>query len=403
MPRYHRAKLYRSKLGDDPVDLLYIEESLTKAQARFLSRTVLTPQIDLSGYQCRAMVDWIDVRISLGRATQHQWINRLVEETMGGKSYVKPIDAGPGAAALNFQIRFQEPDFTVVRRVLQVIDHEFGFPTAPAVSGIEVSVDFYPREPSEEARARLHGVLVRHFFPTTRILLSNLTWPRFMPGLVKATDYTVSRNISDDSLDVGARMSPGMDRAPLYGSTYYVGQRNDRRAFWRIQNKVVDRQNLAAGTFEELPEEKKRIRIEVALGDKGCREIGLILLEDIRSISFARFQKNFFQFMKPTFSLVSAGRASKTPLAVREKQEDFRRQRFLNAGVLGLQIREDAARELRQINLSTIRQRHRLAGTRMPPANRRGAGDYGTMIAYGELTRLVERALADLERRVRGR
>jgi hypothetical protein len=37
----------------------------------------------------------------------------------------------------------------------------------------------------------------------------------------------------------------------------------------------------------------------------------------------------------------------------------------------------------------------------MPPKLRAGAGVYGTMIAYEELTRMVERALAGLERKVR--
>ncbi len=397
----HDVILYREKGNKDPVVLRYAEETLRSSQARLVNRTTLTPQIDLKAYQCRAVVDWIDIRFELSRRTQHWHLNDRIEKLTGRKEYPEALDLSEGKTATRYRLRIQEPDFEAVRKVLDDIEGTYGFATPAHVTAIEISVDFYPVKPSEEARARMHGVLVRHFFPTTRVLRTNMMWPRFMPGSIEKTDYTIGRNESDDSLDIGDRMAPGLDRPALYGSTYYVGERGDPRAMWRIQNKVLDKQNLTAGTREDLPEDQKRIRVEVTLGHEGCREIGLEKLADLETIAIARLQKAFFQFMKPTFSLVRLGSPRPGSVAVRRKTEEYRRQRFLNAGVLGLQIREDAREELRALEMPRIRRWHRMYGSKMKPRERAGSGAYGSMIAYEELTRMVERALAGLQRMVR--
>lgn len=40
--------------------------ALQKTQARFKGRTVLEPEIDLGRYTCRAVIDWLDVRVVVG-------------------------------------------------------------------------------------------------------------------------------------------------------------------------------------------------------------------------------------------------------------------------------------------------------------------------------------------------
>jgi hypothetical protein len=398
----HAVTLYREKGNKDPVILTYVEETLRKSQARLVNRTALTPQIDFDAYQSRAVVDWIDIQFELSRRTQYWKLNDRIEKLTSRKEYPEALDLGEGKTATRYKLRVQEPDFQTVRKVLNDFESKYGFAVPARVTGIEISIDFYPLKPSEEARARMHGVLVRHFFPTTRVLTGKLKWPRFMPGSIKKTDYTVSRNESDSSLDIGDRMTPEMDRPALYGSTYYVGEEDHPRAFWRIQNKVLDKQNKAAGTRDNLPEDKKRVRIEVTLGHAGCREIGLIKFSDLETLPLTRLQKGFFQFMKPTFAMIRPGGAQPGSAAVKRKIEEYRRERFLNAGVLGLQIREDAKEELRALHLPGIKRWHRKQRSKMPPKARTGVGAYGTMIAYEEMARVVERALDGLQRRVRG-
>lgn len=398
----HEVILYRNRKLEAPVALSYAETTLRSSQARFVSRTTLTPQIDLDAYQCRAMIDWIDIRFELSRPSQHWHINDRIERLTGRKEYPEALNVGAGMTATQYRLRVQEPNLGSVRMVLEDLQKNYGFASSVTIGAIEISVDFYPKSPSDEARARMHGVLVRHFFPTTRVLTSSRTWPRFMPGSVKGTDYVVSRNEDDASLDIGDRMTPGMDRQSLYDSTYYVGERDSSRAFWRIQNKVIDKQNKAAGTRDELPDDMKRVRIEVTLGEAGCREVGLDHFEDLGTAKITRLQKSFFQFMKPTFPDIRPNIHRAGPVAVRRKVEEYRKRRFFNAGVLGLQIREDAREELRALEMPNIRRMHRLTGTKVPTRIRAGAGAFGTMVAYEDLTRMVERALAGLERRVRG-
>lgn len=397
----HDVILYRNRELEDAVTLPYAETTLRSSQARLVNRTTLTPQIDLEAYQCRAVVDWIDIHFELTRRTQHWHLNNRIEKLTGRKEYPEALDLGESKTATRYKLRVQEPDLEAVRKVLSDLEGAYGFVAPASISGIEISIDFYPEKPNEEARARMHGVLVRHFYPTTRVLRSSRTWPRFMPGSVKKTDYTVSRNEDDSSLDIGNRMTPGLDRPALYGSTYYVGERDDVRAFWRIQNKVLDKQNKAAGTWDELPDDKKRVRIEVTLGHEGCREIGLEKFSDLETLRITRLQKSFFQFMKPTFAIIRPVSSRPVSAAVKRKVEEYQRQRFLNAGVLGLQIREDAKAELRALEMPNIRRWHRRSGSKVPPKIRAGAGAFGAMIVYEELTRMVERALAGLQRKVR--
>ncbi|EJL51639.1 hypothetical protein PMI09_04429 [Rhizobium sp. CF122] len=401
MPRHHRITLYRSKLRDAPIDLTYAEETLRRSQKRFRNRRVLTPAIDLDAYQWGAVVDWIDIEFELIRRTQHWKLNDRIEARTGRKEFPEALDLGAGKTATQYRLRVQEPDFAIVRKVMEDIEAEYGL-TAPArVVGLEVSIDAYPRTAGEEARARLHGVLVRHFFPTTAVLTGDKKWPRFVPGMIDDTDHIVGRNKEDVTLDVIDRMTPSTDRPVLYASTFYVGEKADKRALWRIQNKVLDKQNKAAGTREVLPEDRKRIRIEVALGPDGCREAGLQSFETIGDFKFTRLQKLYFQFVKPTFGVFPHGGAGAHISAVRRQAEETRRQRFLNAGVLGLQIREDAREELRRLEMASFTSWHKSRGSKMPRKIRTGAGPYGSMVAYEELARIVERALSGLQKRVR--
>jgi hypothetical protein len=397
----HSIMIHRNGAGDDPVKLDYIEETLTRSQKRFHGRRVLSPMIDLGAYQWSALVDWIDIEFELARRTQYWKLNERIEALSGRKEFPEALDLGAGKTATRYRLRVQEPDLAIVRKVIKDIEAEYGF-TAPArVVGLEVSIDSYPKPASEEARARLHGVLVRHFFPTTRVLNGTTRWPRFYPGIIKDTDYIVGRNTNDLRLDVIDRMTPSTDRTVTYEATFYAGEKEDKRALWRIQNKVLDKQNKAAGTLEILPEDRKRIRIEVALGPDGCREAGLQDFENIGDFKFTRLQKRFFQFMKPTFGVFPPGGSGAYSSAIKMRIEDARRQRFLNIGVLGLQIREDAREDYRRLEMANFMSWHKAQGSKMPRKNRTGVGSYGSMVAYEELARIIERALAGLQREVK--
>ncbi|MDM7979029.1 MAG: hypothetical protein QUV71_01645 [Rhizobium sp.] len=401
----HAVILHRDSELDAPVTLQYVEETLRGSQRRFEGRTVLRPQIDLDAYRWASVVDWIDVEFILSRPSQHWKLNERIERLTGRKEYPKALDIGLGGTASRYRLRVQEPDFSVLRRVLADIEGEYGFASPAVVTSIEVSIDAYPDQPGEVARGRLHGVLVRHFYPTTRWLTAAMKWPRATPGIVNNSgDYIVARSPHDPFRDIQARMTPIYDRPAPYASTYYLGEKDDPHAMWRIQNKTVDKQNKATGTRWELTEEEKRIRIEVTLGPDGCREAGLADFSRLAEFSFTKLQKSFFQFRLPTFGSYPPGsmKVSSRPIAaVKERVEETRKQRFLNAGVLGLQIREDARWDHARLNRDYFLSWHKARGSKMPKRSRVGVGSYGTHINYKEMARVIERALAGLQRKVR--
>lgn len=401
----HAVILHRDGDLDAPVRLDYVEETLRSSQKRFEGRTALRPQIDLGAYRWASVIDWIDIDFILGRRSQFWQLNARIKRLTGRKEYPKALDVGSGGTASRYRLRVQEPDFNVLRRVLADIEGEYGFASPAAITGIEVSIDAYPNNPGEEARARLHGVLVRHFYPTTRWLTAAMKWPRAMPGIVnKSGDYIVARSGQDDFRDVQDRMTPSSDRPAPYASTFYLGEQNDPHAMWRIQNKTVDKQNKATGTRQELTEEEKRIRIEVTLGPDGCREAGLADFNRLADFNFTGLQKSFFQFRLPTFATYPHGSlksASRPVAAVKERVEETRKQRFLNAGVLGLEIREDARWDHLKLQKSYFLSWHKARGSKMPKRSRVGTGPYGTHVNYQEMARVIERALAGLQRKVR--
>lgn len=401
----HSVVLHRDDELSAPVTLDYVEEALEGVQRRFQSRTVLRPQIDLGAYRWASVVDWIDVEFVLGRPSQHWRLNDRIERLTGSKEYPKALDVGSGGTSTHYRLRVQEPDLGDVRKVLEDLKGEYGFASPAVVVGIEVSIDAYPHEQGEDARARLYGVLVRHFYPTTKWLTTGMKWPRFTPGRVDTDlDYVVARNGRDAFLDIQNRMTPSSDRPALYGSTFYLGAKDDPVAMWRIQNKVFDKQNKAAGTWKDLSEEETRIRIEVTLGPDGCRQAGIGAFDKLATVSFTKLQMAFFQFQLPTFAVYPPGSTeiSARPVrAVSQRVEETRRQRFLTAGVLGLQIREDARWDHLRLKRDYFLSWHKARGSKMPKRSRVGAGAYGTHIAYEGLTRAVERALAGLQRRIR--
>lgn len=396
--------MYRSKKFDAPVELQYVEKTLRSTQRRFEARTALRPLIDLGAYKWASVVDWIDVEFELGRPSQHWKLNERIEDLTGRKEYPKALDVGPGGTSSRYRLRVQEPDFRALRRILADLEEEYGFASPAIVAGIEISIDGYPKDPGEEARARLFGVLVRHFFPTTKVLTGDLKWPRFTPGIIKSTDYIVSRNEADPRFDIIDRMTPSSDRSPTYASTFYVGEENDPQAMWRIQNKVLDKQNKAAGTREKLAEEEKRVRIEVTLGPDGCREAGISEFAAMANFKFTELQGSFFRFMLPTFGTHKPAPGSTSMMSrssVKNRVEETRRQKFLRTGVLGLQIREDAKLDHARLYRNYFMSWHKARGSKMPKRSRIGAGPYGTHIAYKEMARVIERALAGLQRKVR--
>lgn len=385
-----------------PADLGYLRyerKPIEKKQRRFEGRYALTPQVQLYEFECRAVIDWITLRLVSGRATQHQWIQQVVEPQFGRGCYIKVVDETPGRVSNVFEVTFQEPDLSLVNRICGLLDKKFGLQAPPVVAAIEVSVDFRSRFRDARDRAKLFMALTRHFEASRDVLSNYSDWPRFTFGDGdKETVGALGRKEGRPDLDDVYLVSVEADRLPFVDACYYVGAKEaDTR--WRIMDKVIDRQNRAAGTFVSLDDIDKRVRIEVTLDRSVIAGFGVDYLTDLPRLPFAQLQSRFFSFVLPTFADASHFHVGAVK-AAKFMHERKREQKFLGTGVIGLAAMDGAwARRLKAIRKdATVRLRSN--GRAVKPIKRVGRGSSGHYLAYQELNDRVGVALRHLGQRV---
>jgi len=397
-PLANAANLIAIKSGSLLGSLTYRKESLTNGQKRLVDRYALEPEIDLQDYTCRAVIDWISIRLCLEAETQHQWLQRIVAPFLGRKAHIEALDERPGGVADHFELRIQEPDILILRRICRAINERYALQAPPIVAAIEISVDFTPKEPDDVARAKLLTVLMRHFQPSRDVMSNRLDRPRFTFG--RAAGMTVGvvghRKTGGDSDHL--LISTAGDRRPYVDATYYVGA-DDAGMRWRIMDKVLDRQNHEAGTRLALDDAKKRTRIEVTLDRSEITALGVDDLNDLAQFPFSRLQNRAFTFMLPTFHDPARLRACwRTAIKVSRDRE--RMQKFLNAGVIGLMAMDGALGRQRDRLRRASKQDLTCRGLKLRSLPRVGKGSSGTFVAYQVMNERTGVALRHLGERV---
>lgn len=384
-----------------PADLGYLRyerKPIEKKQRRFEGRYALIPEVQLYEFECRAVIDWIVVRLVTGRATQHQWIQQVVEPEVGRRCHIDVVDETPGRVSNVFEIRFQEPDLGQVKSVCRLLEEKFELQMLPVIAAIEVSVDFRSSFRDILDRAKLFTVLTRHFYPARDVLKAHRDRPRFSFGGGKDWAGVLGRTKGRPDLDDYYFTSLDTDQPPFVDSTYYVGA-DEADIRWRIMDKVVDTQNRAAGTFFGLDDIDKRVRIEVTLDRSAIAGLGVEYLTDLPRLRFAQLQSKFFSFVLPTFADTNYSHDG-APRAVRFMHERKREQKFLATGVIGLAAMDGAwARRVKAIR-KDAKVYLRRSGRAVKPIRRVGRGSTGDYLAYEELNERVGVALRHLGERV---
>lgn len=385
----HEIKLVARKTLD-VIPLNYREAPVTCRQRRLDGRVALWPDLDLTAFRCRAVVDWIDVSIRTTKPTQARWLNVRIDRAIGRNCNVQDL-GGDG-----FKVRFQDPDLAKIEVAVRSIEASHGISAPVDVVAMEVSVDFTPAAPGDEAqRRRLVAILARHFRPGRDVISDGRDWPRFTWGRRSENTAGVLPR-KKDWVDVDRLMFNGNDCTPSPDATFYVGEKGARSA-WRIMDKILDQQNLVAGTAVVLPDELKRVRIEVTLRKDELQDLGIRTLADAGAFKFTRLHKPFFCFMTPTFAVPKGSAAGWRQSAVKVL-EDERRTKFLNTGIIGLEAMDNAWKDRRESHREGMRaifRERRWPLTRI----RIGGGQAGTMVAYLELNARVEMALRKLTKR----
>lgn len=375
--------------------LTYTERPTGMKQARFQSRIALQPQIDLSDYTCRAVLDWVDIRFRTVDHTQWRWIKHYIYEAIGERVYVEKKQLDDDGKYRDFRVRIQEPVTKDLFLAEEAVRAKWDLQQPAEIVSLEVSVDFTPTKPSDEALARMFGVLVRSHLPSRDVMADPFDRPRFAWDDGKdGTAYVLGHNKRHPDRSDAFLLDPAKDRPATIDSTYYAGARGSPSA-WRMMIKVLDKQNIATGTREVLPRKDWRVRIEVTVDENELTKLGIRTIEDLAGFNFQRFHGKYFKVVLPTFPDLACQPEEKRRLPLAELRQT-RLQRFLNAGVVGLEAWDGAwRRKKEQTRKKTIK-------TDIPlPETSVTAGSSRTLMNYEELTQKVIQALRHIGDRMR--
>lgn len=379
--------------------LRFLDEAVIARQSRFRNRRMLSPAIELDSYRCRAVIDFIDVKIHTIRPTGVTAVRNWIVDGVKSESVYCWNLNGTSNSAQVFAVRIQEPTATMLSKVERVIERSRAGLAQPAsIRMIEISIDIYSKNRSRRDRERMVGLLQRTYLPPMETWTSRAT-PRFVVGEPSTTIHLIKHRPKDWCVYPSHRPS-----APPLDSTTYFGEQNGP---WmvRVQNKVADRRN--GSTMCVLLGREKRARIEVTLSEPELRKLGLVSLSKLSEFHFARLQGKFFHFALPTL-MDEPDLPQHSAVAAEVNRID--RECFLQGGVVCLErwrclkeqwLSERPGKPIRkQSHLQQLRDDVRALG-KSTPDRRAGTGRNGTSVSYQELNAMVSSALRDLDRRTR--
>ena len=375
--------------------LTYTEQQADQKQKRFQNRVVLQPEIDLTSYTCRAVVDWADIRFRTEEYSQGKWIKHHIDKAIGGRTWAEKGKLDDDGKYREFIVRIQEPVTRDLLLAEEVVRAKWDLQEQAEIAGLEVSVDFTPRDPSEEALAIMFGVLVRSHLPSRNIIDKPDDRPRFAWGRGDGENrHVLGYDQRHPERSDTFLLNPAKDEPAAFDATYYVGAKESRSA-WRTMVKVLDKQNIATGTSKVLQEKERRVRLEVTVDESELREMGIRTIKDLAGHKFQRFQGRYFKFAVPTFpELAYEPEEKRRPLL--DLLWKDRMQRFLNAGVVGVEAWDEARRRQRkQTRKETLSSNLPLQLTSIM------TGRSSTLKDYNELTRKVIQALRHIDDRMR--
>ncbi|MFD1912273.1 hypothetical protein [Halodurantibacterium flavum] len=382
--------------GSQPVLLSLKVVPLKKVQARFKDRYALQPDIDLAQYRVKAVVDWVELHFQFHKQTQFQHVQAALARTLSATPYIKALDKGPGGVSSRFSARFQDPpSLAAISSACAMLGKKIGFMMPPAIVGLEVSIDAYPRSGKDVDRTRMTAVFQRTFFTERDYWTDARDRLRFVTSVNGAT--TAHRVLPEDK---AGRLSdrlldPTHITKPFGNTTVYLGA-NDNDVSFRIQNKIADRRNASTGTMVPLPQDKKRARIEVTLRGNELAGLKLDHLQNFRTFRFARLQGRYFRFLLPSFR--SSEHPSKAVGAAMERLEQIRASVFAMGGMLALGLMDVKRQTYRKSLLHDLKRLLRQRG-RTYRTPRTGVGGTSDYVAYEELNRAVSEALRKLDER----
>jgi len=397
-----------------PGALTFVAKQTTLKQVRVKDRIIFEPVIDLDAFRFHAVIDWIDVKVALGRPTQHQHVQTVLAPMLKRTSYIVAKNAGPGSVADSFVIRIQEPPpVATLMGIAEALEDEFGFTAPPVITAIEISIDASPKDGRAESRALLLGAMQRTIFTGRDITSNRNSRPRTVFG--KKATKTVSPVVAvagsakttpksfclipwpnNKTITEAACIRPERYRTPAIDGTMYLGAEDDD-VMIKLMDKIIDTQHVN-GTFVALTDNRKRVRVEVTLQGEEPARIGLTDLASLQGFKFTRLQGEYFQFKLPTFVVDDGSAPSATGLAKAMHQAN-RKIVFQKAGTVGLMVMDAARIRWRATEMPNMKKTLGLMGLKRKKTNRVGTGTTEALTSYSALNKKMALALRDLGHR----
>ncbi|NNU82139.1 hypothetical protein HMH01_17010 [Halovulum dunhuangense] len=344
----------------------------SELQTRFLGRKIIEPSIDLDSFRFESVIDWVWILIEV-KHTSSKWISEKLSTALGRNPRVISDEVKPWDDAVlvdfvgnRFGVVIQEPTPLTLIAVNKILSREFGMVKPAKIAGIELALDLYPRDASDQLRWAMTAVLHRHHLPpkpqkpVPRSDYRHTFSSKKGIGAKPQTKFVIAkRGAASDGLEISdydlakkdARMRVLGDNshfAPFIDSTVYRGERGDPVMF-RIQNKVED--SRVNGVGIRLAPEHRRARIEVTLSGPACAKGGLKKLQDLFGYNFGTLGRGYFDFWLPSIVATSADKADMAGII------DAHRERrmieiFVESGVYGLDLYEEALKRQHSRNTS---------------------------------------------------
>lgn len=108
-------------------------------------------EIDYSRYRFTSVIDWVQVRVKLSRATNFFTIRRHF-----GLTYVEGVDEQSSRAATEFKFYvYDVSKWTELQNCLDAIENEYGYTQPPEITGVEITFDAFSKSDDHEELVRM--------------------------------------------------------------------------------------------------------------------------------------------------------------------------------------------------------------------------------------------------------
>ncbi len=195
----------------------------------------------INSFLCRAVVDWVEVKIQTIKTTNFQTVQRVFREALclpeNINIWVKAHDANEGGGACHFSVRIHDVNrYSDIEQKLIFVDAKLPLSENWLISKIELAIDVYCDDP-EATTARLYKFMANPVSTNRRIYHEGRGTPKAVPRHFES----ITRHLSE-------------------GWQIAIGNKTDER----YQHLYVKDSDTINGERQAVP---KRARLEIRLSE----------------------------------------------------------------------------------------------------------------------------------------